>query len=202
MTNGTSGGQTVIPTGGSFLTFLHGPDVALEVLQAIGYRTVLRTATIVSFTMQDYDFRGHGLLSALLLRQLSLGASIKLITTPPPGSPTNAAFQAKYKLLNELQKKGVEVFLNQNLHAKAYLFLDSSNVATTIVGSANLTVRAFGSHIAPQDDLVEMSVLSGDPTVLQNANEFVEKRIYNDRRTEEFAVWYTRNQVEITKAGL
>src|SRR2546429_8647265 len=95
-----------------FLSFLDGGGVALEVLQAISYRNVLKTATIVSYNMQDYDFWGQGALSHLLLRQLALGASIQLMTTPPPGKPTGAAFKAKYKLLSELQKNGIRIFLN------------------------------------------------------------------------------------------
>ena len=59
-------------------TILDGGGVALEVLQAIGYRTVLTKATIVSYNMQDYDFWGQGNLSRLLLLELSLGASVRL----------------------------------------------------------------------------------------------------------------------------
>jgi PLD-like domain len=182
--------------------FLDGGDVALEVLQAIGYRTVLKTATIVSFNMQDYDFWGHGVLSHLLLRQLALGASVRLMTTPPPGKATSAGFKSKYTLLSELQKNGVAVFLNDKLHAKAYLFLDTNGATTAIVGSANLTGPGFGMHLAPHDNLVEMASISEDGAVLQHANDFVDTKILNDARTEDFATWFARNSVEIGKAGL
>jgi hypothetical protein len=185
-----------------FLSFLDGGGVALEVLQAISYRNVLKTATIVSYNMQDYDFWGQGALSHLLLRQLALGASIQLMTTPPPGKPTGAAFKAKYKLLSELQKNGIRIFLNEKLHAKAYLFLDTTDAATAIVGSANLTGPGFGMHLTPDDNLVEMSILCGDPNMFKNAMHFVENKILNDRRTEEFATWFSKNSVEIGKAGL
>lgn len=184
------------------ISMLDGGDVALEVLQAIGYRTVLKTATIVSYNMQDYDFWGQGFLSHLLLRQLAFGASVRLMTTPPPGRPTGTAFKAKYKLLSELQKNGVGVFLNEKLHAKAYLFVDSNDARTAIVGSANLTGPGFGMHLAPQDSLVEMAMICDDNAVFQEAIDFVDSKILNDTRTEDFATWFAKNGVEIGKAGL
>lgn len=184
------------------VTVLDGGEVALEVLQAIGYRTTLKTATIISYNMQDYDFWGHGALSHLLLRQLSLGASIQLMTTPPPGKATGQAFKNKYQLLSQLQKNGVAVFLNEKLHAKAYLFLDSNETKTAIVGSANLTGPGFGMTLAPHDNLVEMALFTGDSTIFQGALEFVDRKIVNDARTEDFATWFSRNSIEIGKAGL
>jgi hypothetical protein len=181
---------------------LDGGEVALEVLQAMSYRKVLKKATIVSFNMQDYDFWGHGRLSHLLLRQLSYGAAIRVMTTPPPGRPTGVAFKAKYKLLSDLVKNGVMVFLNEKLHAKAYLFLDSDDTSTAIVGSPNLTGPGFGMTLAPQDNLVEMAVLVGDTEVYAKANDFVDVKILTDTRTEEFKTWFSRNSVEIGKAGL
>ena len=93
--------------------------------------------------MQDYDFWGEGRLSGLLLKQLGWGAAIRLVTTPPPGAVTSAGFRSKYALLSTLSRHGVEVLLNEKLHAKAYLFMDERNVATTVVGSANLTKGGF-----------------------------------------------------------
>jgi len=184
------------------ISVLDGGEVALEVLQAIGYRTTLRTATIVSYNMQDYDFWGQGVLSHLLLRQLSLGASIQLMTTPPPGKVTSQGFKTKYQLLSALQKNGVAIYLNEKLHAKAYLFLDSNQTTTAIVGSANLTGPGFGMTLAPHDNLVEMALLTGDSTLFQGALEFVDQKILNDKRTEDFATWFSRNSMEIGKAGI
>lgn len=121
---------------------------------------------------------------------------------PPPGKPTAASFKSKYKLLSELQKNGIQVFLNDKLHAKAYLFLDTNNTATAIVGSANLTGPGFGLRLTPDDNLVEMAILCGDSQTLKSATDFVENKIANDRRTEEFATWFSKNSVEIGKAGL
>jgi hypothetical protein len=181
---------------------LDGGEVALEVLQAMSYRKVLKTATIISYNMQDYDFWGHGNLSHLLLKQLSYGASVRLMTTPPPGKPTNNGFKLKYKLLSELQKNGVQVFLNEKLHAKAYLFLDADGTSTAIIGSANLTGPGFGMHLAPHDNLVEMAIICGDAVIYSNANTFVDSKIVADKRTEDFATWFSKNSVEIGKAGL
>jgi hypothetical protein len=184
------------------IQFLDGSEIALEVLQAIGYRKVLKSATIISYNMQDYDFWGHGYLSHLLLRQLTLGASIQLFTTPPPGKPTNATFRSKYNLLATLDKSGVQILLNEKLHAKAYLFLDSTDQTTTIVGSANLTGPGFGMKLTPHDSLVELAMMSSHPPFLQDALTFVQTKIIGDTRTEDFATWFSRNSVEIGKAGL
>ena len=199
--------QNAVPVSGTSSTtpsisVLDGGDVALEVLQSIGYRTVLKTATIVSYNMQDYDFWGQGVLSHLLLRQLSFGASVRLMTTPPPGKATGAAFKTKYKLLSELQKNGVEVLLNEKLHAKAYLFLDSNGARTAIIGSANLTGPGFGMHLAPHNNLVEMAVVCDHQAVFQEAIDFVDAKIVGDTRTEEFSTWFAKNSIEIGKAGL
>lgn len=184
------------------ISVLDGGEIALEVLQAISYRVALREATIVSYNMHDYDFWGHGKLSHLLLRQLSLGASIRLMTTPPPGKPTQAAFKNKYALLAELVKNGVAVYVNEKLHAKAYLFLDNRDMTTAIVGSANLTGPGFGLLHAPADSLVEMAVFSADRAIFKTANDFVDSKIISDGRTEEFSTWFSRHSVEIGKAGL
>jgi hypothetical protein len=189
-------------TGAITLAFLDGGEIALEVLQAIGYRTTLKSATIVSFNMQDYDFWGHGNLSHLLMRQLALGASIRLITTPPPGTPTRSGFRSKYALLSTLNRNGVQIFLNEKLHAKAYLFRDSTNTTTTIVGSANLTGPGFGMALSPTDSLVELAMVTGDSSTLQYALNFVQSKILADGRTEQFSTWFSRNSVDIGKAGL
>ncbi len=190
------------PTTATPVSFLDGSDVALEVLQAIGYRTTLKSATIVSYNMQDYDFWGHGNLSHLLMRQLTLGASIRLMTTPPPGKATGSAFRSKYALLSTLSKNGVQIFLNEKLHAKAYLFLDSTDATTTIVGSPNLTGPGFGMTLTPRDNLVELAMVSGESTMLHDVLQFVQAKIVGDTRTEDFATWFSRNSGEIGKAGL
>lgn len=184
------------------ISFLDGSDVALEVLQAIGYRKTLKTATIVSYNMQDYDFWGHGKLSHLLMRQLTLGASVRVMTTPPPGKVTGAAFRSKYALLSTLSRNGVQVFLNEKLHAKAYLFQDSTDATTTIVGSANLTGPGFGMTLTPKDNLVELAMISEESRLLQDVLQFVHAKIVGDTRTEDFATWFSRNSVEIGKAGI
>ena len=189
-------------TTASTVTMLDGAEVALEVLQAMSYRGVLKNATIVSYNMQDYDFWGHGSLSHLLLRQLSLGASIRLMTTPPPGRPTNNTFKNKYALLRQLVNNGIAVYLNEKLHAKAYLFLDTKEATTAIVGSVNLTEHGFGLRSAAAANLVEMAAFSEDRTVFQIANDFVDRKIVGDSRTEDFATWFARNSAEIGKAGL
>ncbi len=61
---------------------------------------------------------------------------MRLLTTPPPGK--GAGYQAKIQMLEGLERAGIEVFVNENLHAKVYLFRHPiMNLA--VVGSANLT---------------------------------------------------------------
>ena len=204
MVNGLTGSpESAAPTSGAIPpSFLDGGEIALEVLQAIGYRTTLKAATIVSYSMQDYDFWGQGQLSHLLKRQLTLGASVRLITTPPPGAATRVSFRSKYELLSNLDKNGIQIFLNEKLHVKAYLFLDSTNTTTTVVGSANLTGRGFGMKVRPEDNLVECAMITGDSTALQKALQFVQSKIIADSRTEMYATWFSRNSADIKKAGL
>ena len=121
-----------------FATPVLGHEVALEVLQCIGAFRLLKEAFIISYNMQDYDFWGNGRLSMLLRRQLANGARIILMTTPPSGKGNNQAFKDKFTLLEELDRNGVDIYLHDRLHAKAYLFLDDRTVKTTVVGSANL----------------------------------------------------------------
>ena len=184
------------------VTLVDGKEVATEVLQAINYRTRLRSATIISYNMQDYDFWGQGRLSQLLLKQLSWGAAIRLVTTPPPGGVTSAGFGNKYALLSALSGNGGEVLLNEKLHAKAYLFLDAGGMATTVVGSANLTRGGFGVRATPADNLVECAMVCGEVSVLQAALRFVEAKIVGDSRTEGYATWFSRHRTEIRDAGL
>lgn len=181
---------------------LDGGEVAQEILQAIGYAKILQAATIVSFNLQDYSFSGHGLLSRLILRQRANGAAIKFVTTPPPGKPTQNAFQDKYRLLRALVNAGVEVFLNQRLHAKAYLFLDSAGVTTAIIGSPNLTFGAFGPTASPHDRWIEMAVHTSGTTLFSKAHDFIDNKIVLHRETEDFQIWFNRNAAAIAKVGL
>ena len=124
------------------------------------------------------------------------------MTTPPPGRPARTGFKDKYLLLSNLQKNGVSVFLNEKLHAKAYLFRSTTDATTSIVGSANLTGPGFGLVHAPDESLVEMAVVSDDSALFGAASEFIEDKVLNDRRTEDYATWFARNSMEIGKAGL
>lgn len=177
-----------------------GDEVAAEVLQWIGAFTALSRAFVISFNMQDYDFWGYGRLSALLLRQLAYGAKITLMTTPPPGQGGGQKFREKYTLLEELVRNGVDVYLNDQLHAKAYLFIDDRESKMTIVGSANLTSAGFGSRTAPQDDLLELALLTPDPDVHGATVDVIEKRLLADINTSDFATWTAKNLDKIARA--
>jgi len=177
-----------------------GQDIALEVLQCLGYRYVLRRAFVVTYTLQDYEFGMHRLLSTLLHRHTALGADITVLTTPPPGKGTKAAFKRKLDLLTDFVRDGITVFVNENLHAKAYIFLDERGVETTIVGSANLTSRGVGVPHSPESNLIEMALVTWDTGVYNAVVRIIENEFLNDRKTTDFATWSALNIGKIAKA--
>lgn len=183
-------------------SFISGQDVAVEILQWLGYRSQLARAIVISYNMQDYDFWGGGVLSHLLMRQLSLGAKVTVVTTPPPGKPTQNAFKEKYRLLSQLDAKGVEIQLNELLHAKAYMFETSTGETTTIVGSPNLTIRGFGDRTAPSEDLIEMAYVTNVLDLFREASRFASQAIDQHARTSPYAAWFSKNSTEIGKAKI
>ena len=178
-----------------------GDDVAKEVLQWIGAFTQLAEATIISFNMQDYDFWGNGRLSSHLLRQLSLGARVVVMTTPPRGKTgLGPEFRRKLSLLEDLDKNGAEVYLNEQLHAKAYLFLDSKDAKMLIVGSANLTSSGFGLSGKSSDDLLELALLTGDSQIYSSTSQVIEAKLLGDSDTVDFATWLRLNRSKVARA--
>jgi phosphatidylserine/phosphatidylglycerophosphate/cardiolipin synthase-like enzyme len=177
-----------------------GHDVAMEVLQWIGAFRALREAFVISYNMQDYDFWGHGRLSDLLRRQVGNGARITLLTTPPPGTGANQAFKDKLSLLENLNREGVEIYLHDRVHAKTYLFLDDRSLCMAIVGSVNLTSRGFGIRDMPEEDLLELAILSADPDVHRATVELVKKRLLGDDETVDFGTWAAKNHEKIARA--
>ena len=178
-----------------------GSDVANEVLQWIGAFRQLERATIVSYTMQDYDFLGHGLLSQHLFRQLAFGAQIVVMTTPPRGKTGKGKeFKRKLELLEKLDQYGADVYLHDRLHAKAYLFNDSNDAKMLIVGSANLTSSGFGRSGINSNDLLELALLTGDPHIYSSTLQIIENRIIGDPVTLDFATWVRHNQAKVAQA--
>lgn len=178
-----------------------GPDIALEVLQCLGYRYALKKALIITYTLHDYEFSGHGLLSTLLRHQVALGADITLLTTPPPGKGTKAGFKRKFDLLTALERNGITVFVNDNLHAKAYVFLDEREVETTIVGSANLTSGGFGVPTSPEKNWLELALVTSDAGVYDATLQLITDHFLSDAKTLDFATWSAINRSKIILAS-
>lgn len=178
-----------------------GDAVAQEVLQWIGAFRQLSKATIISFNMQDYDFWGNGRLSIHLLRQLSFGAQVTVMTTPPPGKTgRGATFKRKLTLLEELDRNGADIYLHTKLHAKAYLFQDSNQSEMLIVGSANLTASGFGTKGSGHNDLLELALLTGDHVVYESTEALIETSLIGDPHTLDFATWVANNALKIAEA--
>ena len=151
--------------------------------------------------MQDYEFWGNGHLSQHLLRQLSLGARVIVMTTPPPGKTGGGEkFKEKLSLLEELDRSGAEVFLNTRIHAKAYLFQDDKESELLIVGSPNLTSSGFGTRGSNSQDLLELALLTEDPLVFSTASQLIQDDFIGHPETLKFATWVTINRSIIAHA--
>ncbi len=169
-------------------------------MQWIGAFRQLMTATIISYTMQDYEFWGNGRLSQHLLRQLALGASITVMTTPPPGKARDKRFKDKLKLLEELDRNGVSVYLHDDLHAKAYLFRDVSNAEMAIVGSANLTRGGFGNQPSNFRVLLELAVLTDDSDFFAETRDIIQDALIGNPGTVDFGTWVAHNHSIVAQA--
>jgi phosphatidylserine/phosphatidylglycerophosphate/cardiolipin synthase-like enzyme len=181
---------------------LTGAQVAQEVIQCIGAFRLLRTAMIISYTLQDYEFTGHGLVSDLLRRQLALGAKITVLTTPPPFNPKKNPYKDKLRLLEKLEADGIRVLLNERVHAKVYLFSDADDRQTAIVGSANLSHGGFGVK-GTDVGWHEVSLVCSDNDLFKKTTSLVENGMMSDRNTMEFSTWRTLNlsNIAIAKSG-
>lgn len=178
-----------------------GDDVAQEVLQWIGAFRMLSDATIISYNMQDYDFWGNGVLSHHLLRQLSFGAHITVMTTPPPGNTgAGNTFKNKLALLEELHNRGAHVYVHPHLHAKAYLFRDDRNQEMVIVGSPNLTDSGFGTRGTHKPNLLELALLTGDPGIYASTAQFIGARLIGNPGTLDFSAWIANNLGKVAQA--
>jgi phosphatidylserine/phosphatidylglycerophosphate/cardiolipin synthase-like enzyme len=186
-----------------FIEPIMGDEVALGVLNCIGSFRQLQEAFITTYTLQDYDFLGHGLLSTLLSRQITYGAKITMVTSPPEGKPHKSKFKSKLSLLEQLDRFGVDIQLHENLHAKVFLFLDSRQVKTTIVGSANLTHRAFGVRGHPKGNLLELALITNDPGLYHQTLSKVDTKIIKEKDTVDFNTWRIKNssKIAIAKGG-
>ncbi len=182
-----------------YVSPITGDIVALEVLQCIGYFRQVKEAIITTFTLNDYDFVGHGLLTTLLDRQITNGAKITLLTSPPPDDGSRNKFLRKYQILERLDRSGINVQLHDDLHAKVFLFLDNRDVKTTIVGSANLTNRGFGIRGAP-NNLLELALITSDPDLYNRTSSIVNQSFLNHINTCSFSSWRSKNQNKIAWA--
>ncbi len=177
---------------------LTGPEVAAEILQWLGATKALQRATLVSYTLQDYDFWGQGTMTSLLRRQRANGAAITLLTTPPDGKPTRQEFRRKLLLLDELEQMGVTVYVNPDVHAKVYLFTDSQSKVSGIVGSTNFTMPALGSKVAGARCLLELAWVTASPDLVKHTQSRVGREIFADARTLTYADWCKINIQAVT----
>ena len=178
-----------------------GDTVAKEVYSWIGAFRQLVYATIVSYRMQDYPFWDNGRLSDLLLRQLSLGAQLVVMTTPPSGKTgVGPEFKRKFTLLETLANRGADIYLHTQLHAKAYLFTDSNNSKMLIVGSPNLTEAGFGGTDSTNKTLLELALLTADPGIYSSTLRTIQTGLIANAQTVPFPTWASLNRDKIARA--
>ena len=123
------------------------------------------------------------------------------MTTPPPGkSGKKETFKKKLRLLEELHKKGAEVYVHPDLHAKAYLFQDDQSAEMAIVGSPNLTSRGFGTKGSSTRNLLELALLTGDALVYSATKKVITTDLIGNAETLDFATWVANNLSAISDA--
>lgn len=153
-------------------------------------RRPLQQIFIVTPFLEDYEFFGRGPLSTMLERQLAEGTNITLLTLSPEGTNgTNSAFRRKYSLMEFLVARGVEVLFNQRLHAKAFLFDESSVTKACLLGSANLTSAAMNDRLEIAMFTYNRSIFDRVRTVLY--------QFRNDSDTVQYLQWKHRQATKI-----
>lgn len=164
-----------------------GETVSSEIMQCIGAFRQLEKAYIISYRMQDAEFSDQVFFSRLISRQTLYGAKITLMTTPPEGK--GQSFKDKLKLLDYLERQGVDIYLNEKLHAKAYLFLDDRKINTSIIGSANLTYSGFGLKESIHENLLELALITRDPSLYEETLSLIQKKFIDHQLTIDFSRW-------------
>ena len=123
------------------------------------------------------------------------------MTTPPPGnSGRKQAFRRKLRLLEDLDKQGVDVYVHPDLHAKAYLFEDDRSKAMLIVGSPNLTKQGFGTIGSSGGGLLELALLTGERLVYSSTENFIARHLIGNSGTLSFGTWVANNLRAISEA--
>jgi hypothetical protein len=122
-----------------------------------------------------------GQLSARIGRERKRGVEVTLITRPPSA---NEGIASKREFLDRLERDGVQVLVNQNLHAKIYLFDAAPATMKWYLGSHNLTEGGLGKWR-------EASMYgSREAEYRQAHNAMVSVR--EDRKTEPYNIWKAR----------
>ena len=116
---------------------VHG-DFRVEIVKEL-LRPELKAVTLVSPWLSDLKgWPGpNDNLGAILAQRRSEGAEITVITRPPEVCPS----ADQHRILSQLQRDDIAVLVNENLHAKVYLFRTAAFLRW-VVGSHNLTRNA------------------------------------------------------------
>lgn len=145
-------------------------------------RRPLRKIFIVTPFLEDYEFYGKGSLSRFLLKHISEGVKITMLTMPPEGkNGTKKSFSRKYKLMNFLAVQGVRVLFNSKLHAKVFLFDESEITKACILGSANLTRAAM-------EDRLEIAIFTHNRDIYKKVLSIIDE-FKEDDDTISFIKW-------------
>jgi hypothetical protein len=80
-----------------------------------------------------------------MIAAVARGCEVTIITRPP--SAEDQDFQVKTRVLSELHRERIAVYLNEKLHSKVYLFKRTAQRVFWAVGSHNLTAYAHGGSL-------------------------------------------------------
>lgn len=155
-------------------------------------RRNLQCIYIVSPFLEDYKFFNRSPVSSFLLKHLAAGTSVQILTTPPGDPPSSKrAFVMKYRLLNSLNTRGIDIQVNSKLHAKIFLFEEPAITKTTIVGSANLTVPAMNERL-------EIALLSFNHKLYERIL-IITKKFLHHHDTTSFIQWKVAESKKIRR---
>lgn len=153
-------------------------------------RRPLQRMFIVTPFLEDYEFFGKGPLSKFILKHVSEGVEVMMLTMPPEGTNgTKASFSRKYVLMKSLVSQGVDVRFNGKLHAKVFLFDESQVTKACILGSANLTAAAMNERL-------EIAMLSYNREVFKSVLSII-YQFRNDSSTMTFREWKKKEAYKI-----
>lgn len=146
---------------------------------------------IVTPFLNDVDFGNSWSLRALLAMQTRESTTVELFTTAPP-LDNKRVFRKKFALLETYASLGVQISVNEDLHAKAFCFNRDGVVFVTVLGSSNMTMGGMREHL-------ELAFFSGREGVYHSVMAHV--RVFlRQRKSMSYVEWKAKQRIQIAEA--